>query len=256
MALQLLLIPQQPLDPPADGATILLELGFSRSSGADAAPLTGEAAPPAEQSRQAVTQLGQFHLQSTGGTAGALGKDVQDQFTAVGDRAGEQPFQVPGLDRGQFPIGDHQGGPTAAHLQGGFLQFSCAPKGLRIGAAGPLTDHRHRSCTSTAHQTLQFRQFPLSPCTVAVREGEEQHRFLGGVQGGNRWFTAFELAGRDVLLAEVAQIALLQLPPSLLGLTIGLQQFSLAQAVGARPGGKAQPAAGRQVEGDDSISAG
>ena len=30
----------------------------------------------------------------------------------------------------------------------------------------------------------------------------------------------------------------------------------LAQAIGARPGGKAQPAAGRQVEGDDSISAG
>ena len=178
MALQLLLVPEQTLDPAADGATILLELGFARAPGADATALAGQAAASAEQSWQPIAQLRQLHLQSPGGTAGPLGKNVENQFAAVGDRAGEQALQVAGLHGRQFPVGHHQRGTAAAYLQGGFLQLSGSPEGLGVGTAGALADHRYRACPGTAHKPFQFRQLALSAQAVAVREGQQQHPLL------------------------------------------------------------------------------
>ena len=98
-----------------------------RAARADAAALSRQAAAPSQQAWQPVAQLGQFHLKSPCSTAGPLGKDVEDQLTAVGDRAAEQPFQIAGLHGGKFPVGDHQGGLAAADLERGFLKFSGAP---------------------------------------------------------------------------------------------------------------------------------
>ena len=185
-----------------------------------------------------------------------MGKDVENQLTAIGDRALEQAFQVAGLHRRQFSIGHHQRGPAPPHLESRVVEFAGAPEGLRIGAAGTLADHRHRPSASTAHQALQFRQLPLPAEFVAVREGQQQHRFLVAPPGAGLWIPRTGVTGGEVQLAQVAQIAAVQLPPAFRCLPVGLQQLSLAQAIGARAWGVTQPAAGSKVEGHDCIRTG
>ena len=127
MGLKLALISKQSFDASADGPSVLFQLCFPRAARADPAALPREAGATSQQARQPVAQLSQFHLKPSCSTAGPLGKDVEDQFAAVGDRAAEQPFEIAGLHGGELPVGDHQGGLAAPDLEGGFLKFSRAP---------------------------------------------------------------------------------------------------------------------------------
>ena len=55
-------------------------------------------------------------------------------------------------------------------------------------------------------------------------------------------------------MAELPQITVSQLAPSLWSLAIRLQQFRLPQAIGTGAGCEAQPAAGFEVKGDHRLS--
>ena len=88
-------LPLQAFQPAADRPPVLLQLGFARTAGADAAALAREAGSSAAQPRQAVAQLRELHLQAAGTTGCPLGKDVEDELAAVTHRQIEDPLKVP-----------------------------------------------------------------------------------------------------------------------------------------------------------------
>ena len=180
MGLKLALIPKQSFDAPADGPSVFFQLCFPWAARADAAALPRQAAAPSQQARQPVAQLSQFHLKPPCSTAGPLGKDVEDQFAAVGDRAAEQPFQIAGLHGGELPVGDHQGGLATSDLEGGFLKFSGAPERLGIGLAPALAGPGHRLGAGTAHQSFQLSQIPLVALFIATGEREQKYPLVSG----------------------------------------------------------------------------
>ena len=153
---------------------------FPWAARADAAALSRQAAAPSQQARQPIAQLSQFHLKSSSSTAGPLGKDVEDQLTAVGDRAAQEPFQIAGLHGGELPVGNDKGGPAAADLKGSFLKFSGAPERLGIGLASALAGPGHRLGAGTAHQSFQLGQVPLVALLISTGECEQEHPFRSG----------------------------------------------------------------------------
>ena len=156
------------VDAAGDGAAVFLQLGFARAAGADAAALAREAETPAAQARQAVAQLGQFHLQATGGAGGPLGKNIEDQLAAVADGQVQHPLQVAGLGGAQLPVGHHQGGAQFAGLQGRLHHLAFAPEALAGPLGAALLDHPHRIGASAAHQPLQFGDLALAGLAIAA----------------------------------------------------------------------------------------
>ena len=86
---------QPPLNAPAVG----FELGFARTSRADAAAQLrhGRAAPG--KPRQHVFQLRQLHLQMAFARPRMAGKDIQDELRAIHHAGGQLVLQVPQLRR-------------------------------------------------------------------------------------------------------------------------------------------------------------
>jgi len=165
----------EPFDAPGDGAAILLELGFAGPAGADAATLAREAQAAAAEAGQAVAQLGQFHLQPAGGAGGPLGKNVEDQFTAVAHGQIDHPLQVAGLHRGELPVGDHQGGSQTPRLQGGFPQLPLAPNRRGSAIRTALAHDSHRLTAGATHQPLQLSEATAIPARIAAGEHQEEH---------------------------------------------------------------------------------
>ena len=81
-------------DATADRTAILFQLGFTWSSRANPAPLAREAEAAAFQPRKSVAQLSELNLKPSSCARCALGKNIQDQFTAIHHWAIQQPFQV------------------------------------------------------------------------------------------------------------------------------------------------------------------
>ena len=75
---QLFEVLHQSINPAADRAAILLQLGFPWAPCADASSLSRQTAAATQQAGQAVAQLSELHLQTSCSTAGTLRKNVQD----------------------------------------------------------------------------------------------------------------------------------------------------------------------------------
>jgi hypothetical protein len=70
-------------DAAADGTAILLQLSFTWSSRTNPSPLAREAEAAAFQPRKSVAQLSKLHLKSSSGARCSLGKNIQNQLTAI-----------------------------------------------------------------------------------------------------------------------------------------------------------------------------
>src|ERR1700722_7182320 len=77
-------------DPGPDPAPVRLDLGLTRTAGADpatasypATSLPGQRFPPATQARQQILHLRQFDLRLAFLALGVLGEDIQDQGGAI-----------------------------------------------------------------------------------------------------------------------------------------------------------------------------
>ena len=168
-----------------------------------------------------------------------MGKDVQDQLTAIHHRAIQQPFQVAGLHGGEFTVGDHQGGLLAARFHRRLIEFSCSPERLRILQARPLTDHCNGQGSRAAHQPLELGQFPDASIAVLFAEGEQQHPFRAASSWG----------GADLIGPTLVQIEIAEDPEVIAGdtlptggvVTIRNQQHGRPLAVGAAGRLKTQP---------------
>ena len=115
--------------------------------------------------------MGQLHLEAPGGAGGPLGKDVENQFTAVAHRQIEEPLQIAGLHRCELPVCHYQGGAEPPGLQGRFTHFPLTPEGLGGNLAAALLHHSHRHGTGAAYESLQFGDQALGPAAVAWGEG-------------------------------------------------------------------------------------
>jgi hypothetical protein len=114
-------------------ATVALQLGLTRSPGADAASLLAQFPASAPQPGEAVTEQGQLHLGHTLAAGGVLGEDVQDHRHPVHHVAPEDLRQVALLDRGEFPV-DHYHVHVEPMAQGRqFGRFPLADEGGRVG---------------------------------------------------------------------------------------------------------------------------
>ena len=193
--------------------------------------------------------MSQFHLKAPCRTAGPLGKDVENQFAAVGDWAAEQPFQIAGLHWGELPVGDHQRGLAAADLEGGFLELSGAPERLGIGLAPALAGPGHRLGAGTAHKPLQLRELPLVALLIATGEGEQEDPFLSG-RCWDGWRCGFLRYER----AKVSQVAPFTSSPAIGLQRVRDQEFCWASSIGCGAWCKAQPVPGGKVEGNHGVA--
>ena len=107
-----------------------------------------------------------------------MGKDVEDQFAAIGDGATEQPLKIAGLYWRQLSIGDHQGCLTAADLQSCFLQFSGSPEGLGVALSQSLTNHGNGLCPCAAHEAFKFGEIAIVAVGLSADQREQQHLFV------------------------------------------------------------------------------
>jgi len=74
-------------DATADRSAILFQLGFAGSARANPSPLTREAEAAALQPWESVAQLSELHLKTSSRARRSLGKNVEDQLTAIHDWA-------------------------------------------------------------------------------------------------------------------------------------------------------------------------
>ena len=84
-------------NPFLDATTIDFQLGFTRTSRADAACLPRQVIPHPSQSRQQVLQLRQLDLQTAFAAARALRENVENELGAIEHFAREQGFEIASL---------------------------------------------------------------------------------------------------------------------------------------------------------------
>jgi hypothetical protein len=104
-------------DATADRSAILFQLSFTGSARANSSPLAREAEAAALQPWKSVAQLSELNLQTSSGACCSLGKNIEDQFTAIHHWAVNEQLQIPGLNGRQFPICDHEGGLKASRFE-------------------------------------------------------------------------------------------------------------------------------------------
>ena len=102
-------------DPLSDPAPVDFQLGLAGSAGANAAAEPRKVRPLARQARQEIFQLRQLDLQFSFIAARPLGKNIQNQLTAVDDPNFKCGFQVALLGRGEILIDDRLD-PAEDHL--------------------------------------------------------------------------------------------------------------------------------------------
>ena len=242
----------EPFDTAGNGPPVFFQLGLTGAPGADATALARQAEAAPAEAGQAVAHLGQFHLQATRGAGGSLGKDVEDQFTPVAHGEVEEPFQIAGLNGGEFPIGHHQGGPNPAGFQGGFGHLALPPDGLggHLGAA--LLHHADGDAPGAAHQSFEFADQPLGCAPIAGGQGEEQHPVLGGghqVGGSNRGRGPLgEGQAGWIRGTDIDQITFELQGPGLLSCGAGADHQGRPLATGSGLIAIAQPKLGREIQ--------
>jgi len=117
-----------------DFAAVGFELGFAFAAAhADAAFLAGEMAPVAGEAGEEVLELGELDLELAFAGAGALGKDIEDQGSAVENLALEDLFEIPALGGGEFVVEDDGIDLVLAAFVGEFGGLAGADEGTGVG---------------------------------------------------------------------------------------------------------------------------
>ena len=248
---ELLHIPLQFVDAAGNGPPVFLQLGLPRAAGADPAPLPREREAPAGEPGQAVAQLREFHLETPGGTGGPLGKDVEDELTAVAHGQLEPCLQVPGLGWGEFPIGHHQRRPQTPGFQSGLLHLAFAPKVLADAVRLTLHHQAQGLGPRTAHEAFELRDFAAGRFGVAGAEHQQQHLLDSRCCLGVRGLTGL----RRRQPTEGRQIVLLQGPPGAVGVAARAEGRGGPAAAGLGAVAEAQPKTRLQVEPHDGFMA-
>ena len=104
-------------DATADRSAILFQLGFTGSARANPSPLTREAEAAALEPWKSIAQLSELHLKTSSSARRSLGKNIQDQFTAIHHWAVNEQLQIPCLNGREFPICDHECGLMASRFE-------------------------------------------------------------------------------------------------------------------------------------------
>src|SRR5574341_2245107 len=92
----------------ANAPAVDFQLGFAGAARADPAAQSRQMGPLPGEPRQQILELRQLHLQLALVTARPLGKDIEDQLTAVDDPNLEGIFQIALLPRRELLVDDHQ----------------------------------------------------------------------------------------------------------------------------------------------------
>ena len=103
----LLQTPLECRNPFTNTTPVYLQLRFPRATGADATAESRQMGPLAGQTRAQIFELGQFNLQFSRLTLGALGKDIENELTAIDDFQLQRAFKVTLLGGRQIIIKDH-----------------------------------------------------------------------------------------------------------------------------------------------------
>ena len=119
--------------PTNETATVDLELGLTRAPGTDTAALLGEGASARAKAREAVAQLGEFHLGLALLAAGVLGENVENDGGAIECRPAENLLEVVLLGRGEFVVEDDRVGIDRVGCRLDLLGLTGTNVGGRIG---------------------------------------------------------------------------------------------------------------------------
>ena len=140
----------------ADKATVGLELGLTRTPGADARPKPLQVAPLPGQSRQEALALGKLHLQLAFAGAGTPGKDVQDEGNTVDDFDLKGFLKVVLLLRRQLIIEDSDVVRGLLFQFEQLFQLTLAEVVAPGGRAQVLNDFTNDFCASSFCQLRQL----------------------------------------------------------------------------------------------------
>src|SRR5207247_9831572 len=135
--------------PPVD-----LELCLAHAAEeAPAAALPLQVRPAAHQPRRRVLELRKLHLELALVTLGALGKNVEDQPSAVDDRAAERLLEIALLYRRQDVIEYGERGTLLAQSSLDLLDLSgaCEMRGVGSGADAAHQAPRQHGCPCQGH---------------------------------------------------------------------------------------------------------
>jgi hypothetical protein len=140
----------QAADAVAQTAAVGLQLGFARTAAADTAHQARHGGPLAEQARQDVLELRQFHLDLAVESMGATGEDVENQLAAVDHLEVGELGDGADLGWREVLIEDEQGGPELQRLDHHFLDLPLSHQvpGIDLARAllNPLENHDDRRC--------------------------------------------------------------------------------------------------------------
>ena len=123
-------------DAAADFAAVHFELGFAGALSADAATEAGHGQAHARKPREDVFELSEFDLEFAFTRAGAAGKDVEDELSAIDDAHFQLLFEVAELGGRKVVIDDDKVGVQGCGFGGDLLDLAAADQsgGFGLGA--------------------------------------------------------------------------------------------------------------------------
>ena len=148
----------QPIDPFPDMTAVAFQLGFTGAAGTDAAALPAEALTHTGEPGQQILILGQFYLQTTFPGLGTLGKNIQDQSTAVQHRHTDDFLQRPDITGRKFIIEYHHGRLGGLHQHFHFLGLTLANKAVGVRSMAILQHFSGAKTTGRFQKCFQFFQ--------------------------------------------------------------------------------------------------
>ena len=126
-------------------AAVCLNLGFAGTAHKpQTTPLAFQVCPSADQTRPLIAQRCHFHLQHTFAGGGTVGKDFQNQSSAVQNFDAPILFQIALLHRGQWTVDHHQFDVVGFEHLPQFINLARAKQPPRLGFGqgnNGLTNH-------------------------------------------------------------------------------------------------------------------
>ena len=139
--------------------------------------LTLQVRPHTDQAGQQILVLRQFHLQAAFLRLGALGKDVQNQTTAVDDLHAQQLCQHADLGRGQIIIEDNHGGMFLLHHRAHFLHLTLTDKAVGVGFLAALHNYTHAASACRFYKGSQLCQALLISAVFAQDRRTQTYQY-------------------------------------------------------------------------------
>ena len=139
--------------------------------------------------RQKIFQLSQLHLKLSLIAAGALGKDIKNELTAIDDSNLKRGFQVALLRRGQILINDDKVRLQVLEGDLDFLDFAAANQGRRSHPANLLAELLDDFAAGGFRQPLELLQAVFKRNLPVVRgqlDTDQEGSFFAATQVGSR----------------------------------------------------------------------